>query len=331
MLLFTHPAFDHDGELRDGQPSPLSAERHRRVLERLRLIDGLDWREGREATREELRYVQQDQYLDFVRDLVEGRRRRVSEADFRLLSPTVAVHTNSWTMAAHAAGTVMNAVDAALAGEGDSFCVVRPGCHHAAPDRGEGFCLFNHTAIAARHAQYRHGVERVLIVDVDVHHGQGTQACFNNDPSVFAFSIHSHGTLYPRKGAASERGTSAGRGFTLNVPVEAHSGDGTYLRLLCDGLRRTAFEPGLVLVVAGMDIHRYDPVGNLRLSDEGVAQVARAVHEHVRQLGVPCVATLAGGYNLETVGGLVAGWVQAWREDGDRSPVLPNRGLPQSG
>ena len=331
MLLFTHPAFDHDGECLDGVPSPISVERHHRVLDTLRALDGLDWREGREATREELLYVHREHYLDFVRDLVDGRRRRVSDLDYRLLGPTVPVHTNSWTIAAHAAGTVMTAVDAALAGEGDAFCVVRPGCHHAAPDRGEGFCLFNHTGIAARHAQHRHGVERVLIVDVDVHHGQGTQACFVDDPTVFAFSIHSYGTLYPRTGAASERGTGAAQGFTLNVPVEARSADGTYLRLLREGLRRTAFEPGLVLVVAGMDTHRDDPVGNLRLSDEGVAQVARRVREHVRQLGVPCVATLAGGYNVKTIGGLVARWVQAWREDGDPTRVLPNHGLPQFG
>jgi acetoin utilization deacetylase AcuC-like enzyme len=314
MLLFTHPAFDQDGELRDGQPSPISAARHQRVLDALRSIDQLEWRVGREASREELHYVHTDAFLDFVTELVEGRRSRVSDADYRILSPTVPVYNDSWSMGAHAAGTVMMAVDAALAGEGDAFCVVRPGCHHAAPDRGEGFCLFNHTAIAARHAQHRHGVERVLIVDVDVHHGQGTQACFSDDPSVFAFSIHSYGALYPRTGSAAEHGTGAGRGFTLNIPVEARSADTTYLGLLRNGLRRIAFEPGLVLVVAGMDAHRSDPAGNLRLSDEGIIQIAKTVREYARGLGAPCVASLAGGYNLETIGGLVASWIKAWTD-----------------
>lgn len=312
MLVFTHRAFGDDAELLDGQASPISAERHRRVIAELRAQDGVAWRDGREATRDELATVHRPHYLDFVADLAAGRRRRVSAADFALVGPTVPIHADSWSMAACAAGTVMEAVDAAVRGDGEAFCVVRPGCHHAAPDRGEGFCLFNHTAIAARHAQRRLGVERILILDVDVHHGQGTEACFADDPTVFTCSIHSYGRLYPRTGAAHDRGVGPGRGYTLNIPVEAGTRDGTYLRQLRDGLRRIAFEPGLVLLVVGMDAHADDPVGDLRLSDAGMLEVAGMLCDHVRGLGVPSVGVLAGGYNVATIGRLVAGWVRTW-------------------
>ncbi|MDP9364830.1 MAG: class II histone deacetylase, partial [Chloroflexota bacterium] len=179
-----------------------------------------------------------------------------------------------------AAGGAMAAVDAAVAGVARrSFVLYRPPGHHAVRDRGMGYCLFNNVAIAARHAQNAHGIERVLIVDWDVHHGNGTQEAFWDDPSVLFVSVHQEG-LYPAgSGGLDEVGEGAGRGFTVNVPLPAGSGDAAYAaafeRVVVPAAR--AFRPELVLVSAGQDAGAMDQHGRMCVTTEGYRRLTEAM------------------------------------------------------
>jgi acetoin utilization deacetylase AcuC-like enzyme len=181
------------------------------------LTDRFERIKPRAATGEELRYCHTAEYLAVAKRDVDNGRHQLSTGD-------TDVTPNSWDVALQAAGGVLNAVDGVMAGRAqNAFCVVRPPGHHANAVRGMGFCLFNNVAIAARHAQRKHGVERVLIVDWDVHHGNGTQDIFYTDPSVYYFSTHQW-PLYPGTGRADETGAGKGIGTTMNSPYPAGSG-----------------------------------------------------------------------------------------------------------
>ncbi|HMP74575.1 MAG TPA: histone deacetylase, partial [Kiritimatiellia bacterium] len=183
------------------------------------LIDHLEKIRSREAVREELLRVHTGGYVDLVEREVEAGARELSTGDTR-------ISRGSLRAALHAAGGAMEAVTAVMTGVvKNAFCLVRPPGHHATAERGMGFCVFNNVALAARHAQAVHGVERVLIVDWDVHHGNGTQDIFYRDGSVFFFSVH-QSPLYPGTGGERERGEGGGAGTTLNVPVPAGAGGG---------------------------------------------------------------------------------------------------------
>src|SRR5262249_33444962 len=149
-----------------------------------------------------------------------------------------------------------------------AFCAARPPGHHALREVAMGFCLFNNIAITARYFQKRHGMRRVLIIDWDVHHGNGTQDAFYDDPSVFYFSIHQY-PLYPGTGAAAETGIGAGTGFTLNAPMDAGRGDDDYVRVFEEVLapRVLEFRPEVILISAGFDAHADDPLAGMRLSE----------------------------------------------------------------
>ena len=181
------------------------------------------------------------------------------------------------------------------------FAALRPPGHHAERDLAMGFCLFNNVAVAARHLRAAHGMDRVLVVDWDVHHGNGTQHIFEDDPTVFYFSLHQY-PLYPGTGAADEVGTGEGRGATLNCPLLPGSGDAEFLAALRDALvpAVTRFRPDFVLVSAGFDAHARDPLANLEVSTESFAEATRIVRaiadEHA---GGRLVSVLEGGYDLE--------------------------------
>jgi acetoin utilization deacetylase AcuC-like enzyme len=199
-----------------------------------------------------------------------------------------------------AAGAAVELVDALVGGEAQrGFALVRPPGHHAEAERAMGFCFFNNVAVAAAHARAL-GVERVLVVDWDVHHGNGTQDVFYARDDVLFFSVH-QSPLYPGTGMLHEVGTGAGAGFTVNAPMPAGLGDGDYTALFRDVLRPVAdaFKPGLVLVSAGFDAHRDDPLGGMRLSEEGFAvlcaEVAGIAADHA---GGRLALVLEGGYDL---------------------------------
>jgi acetoin utilization deacetylase AcuC-like enzyme len=237
--------------------------------------------EGREATVADLERCHDRAYVEAVRAV---RQPTWLDGD------TIATET-TWRTALLAAGT---AIEAAARG---GFALVRPPGHHALPHRPMGFCFFNNVAVAARWAQAEHGVERVAIVDFDVHHGNGTQAIFRGDPSVLYVSLHQW-PFYPGTGGPDEQGETL-----LNVPLPGGSGDREWL----DAFEETAapkvrrFDPQLLLVSAGFDAHVDDPLADMALTDGGFRELARRCAE----LAPRVAAVLEGGYNLETLPRLV--------------------------
>ncbi len=219
------------------------------------------------------------------------------------------VSTGSCEVALKAAGGALAGVDSLLspsASRPDSlFALIRPPGHHATPDQAMGFCLFNNAAIAARYAQERHGVERVAILDWDVHHGNGTQDAFWDDPSVLVISLHQW-PLYPGTGWLAETGTGDGEGATVNLPMPPGCGDREYLEAMGVVVEPTleAFDPGLLIVSAGQDGHFADPLSSEAITAAGYNRLAGRSASIARRLGIGLLAVHEGGYNLATLPGL---------------------------
>ena len=295
-----------------GHPeSPERCDAVMRGLERAGLRQRLLAIAPRAAGDEEILACHTERYLRTVRHDVASGAANLSTGD-------TAIGEGSLTVALQAAGGVLGAVDAVVARRAkNAFCVVRPPGHHATPDRGMGFCIFNNVALAARHAQRQHGIEKVLIVDWDVHHGNGTQEIFYADPSVFYFSTHQW-PWYPGTGSAEETGAGEGRGTTLNCPFPAGAGREEIVEEAFRGRLLPAaerFKPDLVLISAGFDSRAGDPLGGFRLADEDFAdltllalQVARA------HAGGRLVSVLEGGYALDGLASACAAHVRALAE-----------------
>jgi len=217
------------------------------------------------------------------------------------LDADTSMSPGSLTAAYLAAGGALAAVDAIMNRQVEHvFCAVRPPGHHAEASRAMGFCLFNNVAIAARYIQKKYGLTRVLIVDWDVHHGNGTQHSFEGDPSVLFFSTHQY-PHYPGTGRATERGHGAGEGFTINVPMEAGEGDEGYHAVFLKSLvpAADAFQPEFVIISAGFDAHRDDPLAGMGLTEDGYADLTRIVAGIAnRHAGNRILSSLEGGYNL---------------------------------
>jgi acetoin utilization deacetylase AcuC-like enzyme len=234
----------------------------------------------------------------------------VANGGGRLDADTV-VSPQSLTVALTAAGTCAAAVSAVLTGtDPTALCLVRPPGHHATADTSMGFCLFNSVALAARHAQVEHGVQRILIVDWDVHHGNGTQDIFYADADVFFLSLHRFGPLfYPGTGDRSETGTGAGLGTTCNVPLAFGTGREEYHDRFDRALAQACAQhrPELILLSAGFDAHVLDPVGGLCLEAEDYATLTRTVRAAAQAYcGGRVVSCLEGGYHLAALADSVA-------------------------
>jgi acetoin utilization deacetylase AcuC-like enzyme len=258
------------------------------LLDRLRLIA------PRPATDAELLRVHTAAYLAQVRADIAAGRHELSSGD-------TAIGPESERIARLAAGGVLAAVEAVRAGTvANAFAVVRPPGHHASADRGMGFCLYNNVAIAARHLQVSCGIERLAILDWDVHHGNGTQAIFEDDPSVLFLSSH-QAPLYPGSGSRQERGRDAGEGFTINFPLPAGSDGAAVLAAWRETLlpAAEAFAPQFVLISAGFDARVGDPLGGFRLEDGDFAELTHLAMDLARRhAGGRLVSALEGGYDL---------------------------------
>ncbi len=280
-----------------GRDHPERPERFDAVVEGLQragLLDRLRRVDRRSATEEDLLLCHTREYLRTARRDVDAGQSYLSTGDTDLTS-------NSWEIALMAVGGALNAVDAVMSGAARNvFCAVRPPGHHATASRGMGFCILNNAAIAARYAQRRYGVERVLIVDWDVHHGNGTQDIFYADPSVFYFSTHQW-PLYPGTGRADETGTGAGEGATMNFPFPAGSGRKEVLGAVETSLTPAmdVFRPDLVVISAGFDSRTGDLLGRFALTDRDFRDLTLAVmaiaDRHARGR---LVSVLEGGYTL---------------------------------
>ncbi len=233
-------------------------------------------------------------YITHVEDVCEHGGGVLDDGD----TPVCAA---SYDVALLSAGGALAACDAVLAGRvRNAFAVIRPPGHHARPDGGMGFCIFNNVAIAARYLQRKHGLGRILIVDWDVHHGNGTQEVFYEDPSVLVLGIHRF-PFYPGTGAPDECGRGAGRGYTINLPVPEGTNGTTFVSVLRHSLGLTVeyFQPDFILVSCGFDAHRDDPLGGLRLDDADYGELARLVKRTAeKECGGRLVALLEGGYDL---------------------------------
>ncbi len=226
---------------------------------------------------------------------------------------------NSYQAAVMAAGGVITAVDVVMQGRVDNaFALVRPPGHHAEKARAMGFCLFNNVAVAALYAKKQYGLERILILDWDVHHGNGTQAAFAEDPEVLYFSTHQQG-VFPGSGWVSDTGRGAGAGYTVNVPLARGTGDSgfyyLFTRLFAPVARQ--FNPELVMISAGFDAHHADPLAGLELTVNGYAQMAEIVKKVAEDTcGGKIVMALEGGYALGTVGYAAAAVLNVFGEFG---------------
>jgi acetoin utilization deacetylase AcuC-like enzyme len=293
-----------------GRHHPERPERFDAVVQGLQeagLLDRLSRVDRRAATEDELLLCHTRNYLETAKHDVESGLQQLSTGDTDI-APA------SWDLATLAVGGVLNAVDAVVCGHArNAFCAVRPPGHHATPGRGMGFCLLNNVAIAARYAQRKHAIERILIVDWDVHHGNGTQEIFYSDPTVMFFSTHQW-PLYPGTGRADETGEGAGAGTTINCPFPAGSGRKEVLGAIQKVLAPAAdrFRPGLVLISAGFDSRTGDLLGRFTLTDRDFADLTRALMEIAdRHAGGRIVSVLEGGYTLSGLASASAAHVEA--------------------
>jgi acetoin utilization deacetylase AcuC-like enzyme len=251
--------------------------------------------------------IHKPDYVDFIRHACENGPEIVDTGD-------TIVSLMSYDAAIAGVSAVLSAADAVMSGEADNaFCAVRPPGHHALPDRAMGFCLFANVAIAARYLQQHHGLGRIAIVDWDVHHGNGTNDIFYEDPSVFFVSLHQF-PLWPGTGRATDRGRGAGEGFTMNVPIPPNTEESEYLDTFEQGVLPALekFAPEFVLISAGFDAHKDDPLGSLRLREAGFAKMTSSLKQlAARHCQGRIISALEGGYNLDALEASVAAHVQA--------------------
>ncbi|HEY7935124.1 MAG TPA: histone deacetylase [Solirubrobacteraceae bacterium] len=296
-LYFSHPAcLEHDPRVHMPE-HPDTPERLEAIEQALAAQNWLGWerREAPPVRETQLELIHSTRHVQKVREL--------SLAGGGAIDPDTFVGEPSYRAALHAAGGACEMTRALMAGEATvGFCGVRPSGHHAEPDSAMGFCLFNNVAIAAQFAIAELDVERVFILDWDVHHGNGTAEAFRRRPDVLFASIHQSG-IYPGTGPLSDVGSGAGEGYTINLPVPAGSEEDLWLSLLEHIVlpAAQAFRPDLVLISAGFDAHREDPLANCRLEASSFGEMARHVRDFAQQRAVPLGAVLEGGYEPTAV------------------------------
>lgn len=321
-LYLSHPS----SHAHETGPHPESARRLRAVESALAAQDwlGLERIEGPTASRESLTAVHEETMLGEIEALAQSGGGAIDSDT--IVSPA------SWEAALHAAGSACQAVDllseAGGGAPGHAFCGVRPPGHHAEGSRPMGFCLVNNVAIAARHAQAEHGASRVAVVDFDVHHGNGTQEIFYDDEGVLFVSIH-QSPLWPGSGSTEEVGAAAGLGATVNLPVPPGSGGPTYAALFSLLVLPilSQWAPDLLLVSAGFDAHRSDPLAECLLDTEDFALIGAELRRASLELGAPLISCLEGGYSVDALSESVVAYLGAVIEPGSFVAPAPDPDL----
>jgi acetoin utilization deacetylase AcuC-like enzyme len=278
-----------------------------RAIDDTKLLSRLQRLEIRVGTEDEIALVHGHKYIATAKREIAAGAHELSTGDTN-------VSGRSFDVALRAVGGVLNAVDAVVAGKAaNAFCAVRPPGHHARPDQGMGFCIFNNIAIAARYAQRKHGLAKVMIADWDVHHGNGTQDTFYEDGSVFFMSTH-QSPWYPGTGPANQTGEGKGKGCTMNFPFPAGAGREEILGAFRENLRRAAdaFKPDLVMISAGFDSRLGDPLGGFTLSDVDFTDLTKVMREIAgTHANGRLISVLEGGYSLSGLEAAVAAHVKA--------------------
>ena len=295
-------------------------------LEKTGLTEQLTSIEPRKASIEELSLVHEKQHIT-----------RVQETALRgggWLDADTTMSADSYEAALYAAGGMMEATEAVINGEVNSaFALVRPPGHHATATRGMGFCLFNNIAIAAEYARSKHQLERVLIIDFDVHHGNGTQETFYDNPQVLYISTHEY-PYYPGTGSVEETGSGTAKGSTLNIPLPAGCGDAIYLQVFEEIITPAAerFEPQLILVSAGYDLHWADGLAMMQVSITGFAQMVKTIKRLSDELCNGRLAfSLEGGYNVDALAASVKATFDVLLGNNIEDPLgQPQRGFDAS-
>ena len=303
-LYIRHPSsLEHDTGAHPERPARIEA-----IEARLSRADwlGLEVVEAPAADRAQLERVHPPEHVDSIAGL--------SHRGGGMIDADTVMSAGSYAAALHATGGAVHAVDRLVGGgDGFAFCGLRPPGHHAERARAMGFCLFNNVAVAAAHALAEHGLERVLVVDWDVHHGNGTEEVFYESDSVLYASLH-QSPLYPGTGAESDTGRGQGEGFTVNVPLPPGSGEAEFAGGLEDRVLARAGEwhPQLVCVSAGYDGHRDDPLADCELDEGAYARMSRMVREAAEGWDAPVLVCLEGGYELGALAGSVEATIDAF-------------------
>ncbi len=323
MLYFHHASsLEHDPRVRSPD-HPDTPERIEAVEAALAAAgwDGCQVAQAPPATTAELELVHAPEHVAAIRELCLGGGGQIDDDTY--------VGEPSYRAALHAAGAACAMVRALAGGDGagatTGFCAIRPAGHHAERDRAMGFCLFNNIAIGAELAITELGLERVLVLDWDVHHGNGTAEIFRRRPDVLFASIH-QGRLFPGTGPLGDAGSGDGLGYTINVPVPSGSDEEVWVSVLEHVLipAATEFAPQLVLISAGFDAHRDDPLGGCRLEAGSFAQMACHVREMARDLGAPIGAVLEGGYDPSALAESALATIRALDGEGEAESIAPD-------
>lgn len=293
-------AFIYDDIFLTHEMPPFHPESNHRLTAIVNKLKGSDFWDSltlikpEKASLDEIGLVHDKNYISKLKDYGTG-----------YLDPDTYMSANTYEASLYAAGAIVTAVKKCKEGEIErAFCAVRPPGHHAEYDRGMGFCIFNNVAVGARVAQGL-GYKKVFVIDFDVHHGNGTEHMFYNDDTVFYFSSHQY-PHYPGTGSASDTGNGNGKGFTFNAPLGHGSGDSDMEQIYTTKLHELVniFNPDIMLVSSGYDLHKKDPLAGLSVTDDGIRTIVKGIIDAKKD--IPIIFTLEGGYSLEALADSVA-------------------------